>query len=46
VEDGLSVAAAWPGAKALITERYGHRRILIAGEVVRETVEFLGAQDG
>jgi pimeloyl-ACP methyl ester carboxylesterase len=46
VEDGLSVAAAWPGAKALITERYGHRRILIAGEVVRETVEFLGGQDG
>jgi pimeloyl-ACP methyl ester carboxylesterase len=43
VEDALAVAAAWPGAKPLITRRYGHRRILIAGEVVRQTVEFLSA---
>jgi pimeloyl-ACP methyl ester carboxylesterase len=41
VEDGLAVAAAWPGARTLITERYGHRRILIAKEVVREVVGFL-----
>jgi pimeloyl-ACP methyl ester carboxylesterase len=41
VGDGLAVAAAWPGAKSLITERYGHRRILIAKEVVQEVVAFL-----
>ncbi len=41
VEDGLAVASAWPGAKMLITERYGHGRILIAKEVVREVVTFL-----
>ncbi len=42
VGDGLAVASAWPGAKLLLTERYGHRRILIAREVVREVVAFLG----
>ncbi len=41
VEDGLAVASAWPGAKMLITERYGHGRILIAKEVVREVVTFV-----
>ncbi len=41
VEDGRAVASAWPGAKLLITERYGHRRILIAKEVIREVVAFL-----
>jgi hypothetical protein len=41
VDDGLAVAAAWPEAKLLLTERYGHRRILIAKEVVQEVVEFL-----
>jgi len=44
VEDGLAVASAWPGAKLLITERYGHRRILIAKEVVGEVVAFLKAR--
>ena len=43
VDHGLAVAAAWPGAKLLVTERYGHRRILIAKEVVREVVGFLKA---
>jgi pimeloyl-ACP methyl ester carboxylesterase len=43
VEDGLAVASAWPGAKLLITERYGHRRIVIAKEVVGEVVAFLKA---
>jgi pimeloyl-ACP methyl ester carboxylesterase len=41
VEEGLAVAAAWPGARTLVTERYGHRRILIAREVVRAVVGFL-----
>ena len=41
VEDGLAVASAWPGARMLITERYGHGRILFAKEVVREVVTFL-----
>ena len=39
--DALAVAAAWPAARTLITERYGHRRIMIAGEVVRAVVDFL-----
>ena len=46
LEDGLAVAAAWPGAGLLVTERYGHRRIMIAKEVVREVVGFLKAGDG
>ncbi len=41
LEDGLAVAAAWPGSRLLITDRYGHRRILIAREVVRAVVGFL-----
>ena len=36
VEDGMALAAAWPGARTLITDRHGHRRIMIASEVVRE----------
>ncbi len=43
VADGLAVAAAWNGAEVLITERFGHRRIMIAGEVLRAVVEFLGS---
>jgi hypothetical protein len=43
VEEALAVVAAWPGSRSLITERYGHRRIMLAGEVVRQTVEFLNA---
>jgi hypothetical protein len=43
VADGLAVAGAWSGANVLITERFGHRRIMIAGEVVRAVVEFLGS---
>lgn len=41
VQDGLAVAAAWPGARTLITQRYGHRRILLAKEVLSEVVAFL-----
>jgi pimeloyl-ACP methyl ester carboxylesterase len=41
LEDGIAVARAWPGAKMLITERHGHRRILIARQVVGEVVAFL-----
>jgi hypothetical protein len=26
-----------------VTQRFGHRRIMIAGEVVRAVVEFLGS---
>jgi pimeloyl-ACP methyl ester carboxylesterase len=43
IEDALTVASAWPGAKTLITRRYGHGRILIAKDVVREVVAFLKA---
>jgi pimeloyl-ACP methyl ester carboxylesterase len=41
LQDGIAVARAWPGAKMLITERLGHRRILIARKVVGEVVAFL-----
>jgi pimeloyl-ACP methyl ester carboxylesterase len=42
-EEGLAVAAAWPGATMLVTERFGHRRIMLAGEVVQAVVDFLKA---
>jgi pimeloyl-ACP methyl ester carboxylesterase len=41
VDDGLALAAAWPGARTLITERHGHRRIMCAPDVVRAAVDFL-----
>ena len=43
VEEGLAVAASWPGATLMVTERFGHRRIMLAGEVVSAVVEFLRA---
>ncbi len=43
LEEGLAVAAAWTGATMLVTERFGHRRIMLAGEVVQAVVEFLSA---
>lgn len=30
VDDGIALAAAWPGARLLITERYGHPRAGLA----------------
>ncbi len=41
LEEGVRMASGWPGARQMITHRYGHRRILIAKEVVREAVQFL-----
>jgi pimeloyl-ACP methyl ester carboxylesterase len=41
VEEAESLANVWPGARLLVTDRYGHNRILIAREVVREVVAFL-----
>jgi pimeloyl-ACP methyl ester carboxylesterase len=41
VEDGLALAAAWPGARTLITQSYGHRRIMIAPEVVSAILAYL-----
>jgi pimeloyl-ACP methyl ester carboxylesterase len=41
LEEGLAVAAAWPGATMLVTERFGHRRIMLAAEVVQAVVAFL-----
>jgi pimeloyl-ACP methyl ester carboxylesterase len=45
VAEAEAIAAAWPGLELLITERYGHSRILIAREVVREALRFLFLQD-
>jgi fermentation-respiration switch protein FrsA (DUF1100 family) len=41
VEDAVALAAVWRSATVRITERYGHRRIMFAPEVVREVVGFL-----
>lgn len=41
VDEAEAIAATWTGSKCVITERYGHNRILIAKEVVREVVGFL-----
>ena len=41
VAEAQAIADAWPGARLLITERYGHNRILIAREVVRTVIDFL-----
>jgi pimeloyl-ACP methyl ester carboxylesterase len=41
VAEGQAIAAAWPGANTLFTERYGHRRILIARDVIKAVVNFL-----
>ncbi len=39
--EGQAIATAWPGARLLLTDRFGHRRIVIAREVVRAVVDFL-----
>jgi pimeloyl-ACP methyl ester carboxylesterase len=39
--EGLAVASAWKGSTMLVTERFGHRRIMLAGDVVQAVVEFL-----
>ncbi len=41
VSEALAVAAAWPGASTFITERYGHRRIMVATEIVEQVTHFL-----
>jgi pimeloyl-ACP methyl ester carboxylesterase len=43
---GSSIAEAWPGAELFTTTGLGHRAILRDPEVVRRTVEFLGAGAG
>jgi pimeloyl-ACP methyl ester carboxylesterase len=45
VDDAYAMAAAWPGARLHLTERFGHRRILVARPVVAEAVRFLAARD-
>lgn len=39
--DGLAIAASWTGARMLVTERFGHRRILAAKSVIQEVIHFL-----
>jgi pimeloyl-ACP methyl ester carboxylesterase len=41
VEEAIALAASWSGSKTFITERYGHRRIMFAQDVVAEVVRFL-----
>jgi pimeloyl-ACP methyl ester carboxylesterase len=43
---GSAIAEAWPGAELFTTTGLGHRAILRDREVVRRTVEFLGAGAG
>lgn len=44
VSDAETIAGAWPGSRLLITDRYGHRRVLIAKEIVRAVVGFVTKQ--
>jgi pimeloyl-ACP methyl ester carboxylesterase len=39
--DGEAIAAAWPGARLVVTDGLGHRRIVHDPEVVSEAVAFL-----
>jgi hypothetical protein len=41
-EDGLAIAAAWPGAQLWTTEGLGHRKVLRDPGVVARAVAFLG----
>jgi len=41
LSDGLVIAASWTGARMLVTERFGHRRILAAKSVIQEVIHFL-----
>jgi hypothetical protein len=41
-EEGLAIAAAWPGAQLWTTEGLGHRRLLRDPEVVARAVAFVG----
>jgi hypothetical protein len=42
-QHGAGVAAAWPGAKLVLTGGLGHRRILRAPEAITATTAFLAA---
>ncbi len=44
--DAQRLHAAWPQSRLVLTKRYGHRRILLAKDVVREVVEFLSPDEG
>lgn len=39
--DAMAISAAWPGSTLVVTDRFGHRRILIAKDVVKHVVGFL-----
>ena len=41
LSEGLAIAAAWKDSKLFVTKRYGHRRILIAKDVIRESIQFM-----
>ena len=41
VDDALVLAAAWPAARTLITERHGHRRVMFARDVIHAVIAFL-----
>jgi hypothetical protein len=42
-EDGLAIAAAWPGARLWTTEGLGHRKLLRDPDVVARAVAFVGS---
>jgi pimeloyl-ACP methyl ester carboxylesterase len=44
-DDGVSVAAAWPGARLMETEGLGHRRVLRDPSVVASVSAFLAADE-
>lgn len=44
VEDAIALAAAWPRATMWVTERFGHRRIMFAPQVIRQVFAFFRAR--
>jgi pimeloyl-ACP methyl ester carboxylesterase len=41
VADARAIAAAWPGARLVVTQGLGHRGVLRSSEVVRHLLDFL-----
>ena len=42
LDNAEAISEAWPGSTLLVTEKLGHRRVLISRKVIQAVVEFLG----
>ena len=43
VDDARAIQGAWRDAELMVTQGHGHRAVIRAPEIMRRTVEFLGA---